>query len=201
MTGLIRLSRTIDALNQRVGSATLWLVLLTTVISAVNAVVRKAFSVGSNAYLEVQWYLFAAVFLLGAGYTLLRNEHVRIDAVAGHFSRRTQVWIDIVGIVVFLVPLCVWIVWMSTPLAWAAWITGEMSTNAGGLPRWPAYALIPLGFVLLGLQALSELVKRIAFLRGLAPDPDIAARERPAEEVLLEELRREQAARTNGAAE
>jgi TRAP-type mannitol/chloroaromatic compound transport system permease small subunit len=199
MTRLLALSRAIDALSRAVGGATLWLVLLTTVISAVNAAVRKAFNVGSNAYLEVQWYLFAAVFLLGAGYTLLRNEHVRIDAVAGRFSRRTQVWIDVLGIVVFLLPLCAWVVWMSTPLAWEAWVTGEMSTNAGGLPRWPAYVLIPAGFVLLGPQAFSELIKRIAFLRGLAPDPDIAARERPAEEILLEELAKERAARGEGA--
>jgi TRAP-type mannitol/chloroaromatic compound transport system permease small subunit len=195
MNGLLGFSRVIDAFSQRIGAAILWLVLLTTLISAVNAAVRKAFSIGSNAFLEIQWYLFAAVFLLGAGYTMLRNEHVRIDAVAARFRRRTQIWIDVIGIVVFVLPLCLWIVSMATPLAFNAWSTGEMSTNAGGLPRWPAYALIPLGFVLLGFQAISELIKRIAFLRGLAPDPDIAAKERPAEEVLLEELRKEQRAR------
>lgn len=169
----------------------MWLVLAAVLVSAINAVVRKAFSVSSNAYLELQWYLFAAVFLLGSGYTLLKNEHVRIDFLAGRWTRRTQVWVDVVGIVVFLLPLCVWVVLQSWPVFAQAYVSGEMSSNAGGLIRWPAYLLLPLGFVLLGLQAVSELIKRIAWLRGLGPDPAAVARERSAEERLAEDLRRE----------
>jgi TRAP-type mannitol/chloroaromatic compound transport system permease small subunit len=173
---LLRLCRGIDALNERVGRAVLWLVLAATLVSAVNALVRKLFNYSSNAYLEAQWYLFAAVFLLAAGYTLLHNEHVRIDALAQRWSRRTQVWIDVVGIVVFLLPMCVWVLMQSWPLLASAWASGETSSNTGGLLRWPLYALMPAGFGLLGLQALSELVKRLAFLAGLAPDPAADAR-------------------------
>jgi TRAP-type mannitol/chloroaromatic compound transport system permease small subunit len=190
---LLTLSRIIDAFNQRVGHIVMWLVLAAVLISAGNAIMRKAFNLSSNAYLEIQWYLFSAVFLLGAGYTLLRNEHVRIDAVSHRWSRRTQVLIDIVGMLVFLLPLCFWIVSMSLPLVIRAYELGEMSTNAGGLIRWPVYALMPLGFVLLGLQVVSELVKRIAFLRGAGPDPAITAKEKSPEEMLLEEMRRKDA--------
>jgi TRAP-type mannitol/chloroaromatic compound transport system permease small subunit len=190
---LLSLSRRIDALNARIGQIVLWLILLCTLISAINATVRKAFNTSSNAYLEIQWYLFAAVFLLGAGYTFLKDEHVRIDALSQRFSRRTQIKIDVVGIVVFLLPLCAWVVVQSWPLVANAYTGGEVSTNAGGLIRWPVYALIPAGFFLLALQSLSELVKRVAFLTGHAPDPAIAIREKKAEEKLLEELRARQA--------
>ena len=189
MKGLLRGCRAIDRFNDRVGHLVMWLVLAATLISAGNAIVRKAFSTSSNAWLEIQWYLFSAVFLLGAGYTLLKNEHVRIDVLAQRFSRRTQVWIDVVGLVVFVLPLCAWVIAISWPLLDHAYATGEMSSNAGGLIRWPAYALMPLGFALLALQSVSELVKRIAFLRGDGPDPAVAAREPTDEERLLAELR------------
>lgn len=181
----------IDTVNDLVGRVIMWLVLGAVLVSAINAIVRKAFSISSNAYLELQWYLFAAVFLLGAGYTLLKNEHVRIDALAGRWSRRTQVWVDVVGIIVFLLPLCVWVVLQSWPVFAQAWTSGEMSSNAGGLIRWPAYLLLPVGFALLGLQALSELVKRIAWLRGLGPDPAQVVRQKSDEARLAEDLRRE----------
>jgi TRAP-type mannitol/chloroaromatic compound transport system permease small subunit len=186
---LLTLSRLIDRLNARVGQIVLWLILVCTLISAVNAIVRKAFNMSSNAYLEIQWYLFAAVFLLGAGYTLLKDEHVRIDALSQRFSRRTQIKIDVIGLLVFLLPLCGWVMVQSWPLASQAFVSGEVSTNAGGLIRWPVYALIPLGFLLLGLQALSELIKRLAFLVGAGPDPALAVAEKKAEEKLLDDLR------------
>lgn len=189
MKFLLSVSRAIDAVSNRIGHLVMWLVLGAVLISAGNAAVRKAFNVSSNAYLEIQWYLFSAVFLLGAGYTLLRNEHVRIDALSHRWSRRTQVKVDIVGMVVFLLPLCWWIVSMSWPLVVRAWELGEVSSNAGGLIRWPVYALMPVGFALLGLQVLSELIKRIAFLMGIAPDPAIGAREKTDEERLLEQMR------------
>lgn len=189
MQGLLRGCRAIDALSDRIGRMVMWLVLAATLISAGNAIVRKAFSTSSNAWLEIQWYLFSAVFLLGAGYTLLKNEHVRIDVLAQRFSRRTQVWIDVVGLVVFVLPLCAWVIAISWPLLTRAYATGEMSSNAGGLIRWPAYALMPLGFGLLALQSFSELVKRIAFLRGAGPDPALVAKDKSDEERLLEELR------------
>jgi len=189
---MLALSRLVDRLNALIGRMVLWLILLCTLISAINAAVRKAFNLSSNAYLEIQWYLFAAVFLLGAGYTLLKDEHVRIDAVSQRFSRRTQVKIDVVGLTVFLLPLCGWVLWQSMPLVIQAYTTGEVSTNAGGLIRWPVYALIPAGFFLLGLQALSELIKRIAFLTGAGPDPATLVAEKKAEELLLEELRMRQ---------
>jgi TRAP-type mannitol/chloroaromatic compound transport system permease small subunit len=192
---LLSLSRAIDAVSLRVGRLVMWLVLAAVLISAGNATMRKAFNISSNAYLEIQWYLFAAVFLLGAGYTLMRNEHVRIDAISHRWSRRTQVWIDIVGMVVFLLPLCWWITSMSLPIVIRAYQIGEMSTNAGGLIRWPVYLMMPLGFILLGIQVISELIKRVAFLQGIAPDPAITAKEQTPEERLLEEMRRADALR------
>lgn len=192
MNPLLTLSRLIDRLNAQIGRLVLWLILLCTLISAINAAVRKAFNVSSNAYLEIQWYLFAAVFLLGAGYTLLKDEHVRIDALSQRFSRKTQIRIDVVGLTVFLLPLCGWVIWQSMPLVLQAYASGEVSTNAGGLIRWPVYALIPLGFFLLALQALSELIKRIAFLSGSGPDPATMVAQKKAEELLLDELRARQ---------
>ncbi len=196
MNLLLRLSRLIDALNERVGSLIYWLVLLAVLISAGNAVVRKALNVSSNALLEVQWYLFSAVFLLGAGYTFLKNAHVRIDFLANRFSPRTRNWIDIIGMLVFLVPLCVVFIKLSWPLFVNAWTSGEMSQNAGGLIRWPAYILVPLGFGLLLLQSASELVKRIAFLRGLIPDP-LAHHQPHSKEDDIEYEIEEHAARAN----
>lgn len=171
MKQLLALSRAIDRLSNLVGSIIIWLVLATVLISTVNAIVRKVFSIGSNAYLEMQWYLFAAVFMLGAGYAFLHNVHVRIDFISTRLTARARNWIDIVGIIVFLVPLCVLLVWLSWPLFTNAWVSGEMSQNAGGLIRWPVYLLIPAGMALLLAQALSELIKRFAYLQGLIPDP------------------------------
>jgi len=170
MTALLRWSRWIDKINLTVGQITLWLVLITTLISAGNAIVRKVFDSSSNALLEIQWYLFAAVFLLGAGYGLLKNAHVRIDFIASRFSARTRNWIDVGGILIALVPFCLLSIYLSWPMFMQAFVSGEVSSNAGGLIRWPVYLLIPVGFSLLLLQSLSELVKRLAFLRGQGPD-------------------------------
>ena len=171
MNALLRISKIIDTFNHWIGKLAMWLILAATLISAGNAVVRKAFGMSSNAWLEIQWYLFAAVFMLGGGYAFLRNAHVRIDFISSKLSARTRNWIDIIGIIVFLLPLCYMMITLGRPLFERAWVSGEVSSNAGGLIRWPVYALIPLGFGLLALQAVSELVKRIAFLRGLLPDP------------------------------
>ena len=195
---LLSLSRSIDAVNQRVGAIVIWFVLAAVLISAANAVIRKVFNVSSNSYLEVQWYLFSAVFLLCAGYVLLRNEHVRIDVIIGRLSKRAQIWIDIFGLLVFLLPAAVLIVWLSWPLFVKGYISGEMSQNAGGLIRWPVFALIPLGFALLVLQALSELIKRIAFLQGLIDDPTLKKQRRSAEEELAEAIRAEAEALREG---
>lgn len=186
MNALLALSRGIDWLNQRIGRLTLWLVFASAVISALNAVVRKAFDYSSNAFLEIQWYLFAGVFLLGAGYTFLHNEHVRIDVISSRFSPRVRNWIDILGIVFFLFPFVFVTVWLSLPVVINAIASGEMSSNAGGLIRWPVYILIPIGFSLLGLQGVSELIKRIAYLRGQIDDPMNKKREKTAEEELAE---------------
>lgn len=167
---LLRLSRIIDGINGLMGKLLPWLVLAAVLISAANALARKAFNLSSNAYLEVQWYLFAAVFLLGAGYAFLENAHVRIDVLAGKLSMRVRNIIDMVGILVFLLPLCYFMIQLSWPYVWQAYVSGEISQNYGGLIRWPVYTLVPLGFGLLGLQALSELIKRVAFLRGLGPN-------------------------------
>ncbi|HYD74704.1 TRAP transporter small permease subunit [Ramlibacter sp.] len=190
MQALLKLSRAIDWLNGHVGRWVIWLILASTVISGVNASVRKAFNTSSNAYLEVQWYLFAAAFLLAAGYTLLNGEHVKIDVFYSRFSRRTQNWIDIFGFTCFLLPVALAVLWYGTPFFLQGWRSGEMSSNAGGLIRWPVYLMMPLGFALLLLQGLSELVKRIAFAMGLIPDPAVKKTEKSAEEELAEELRR-----------
>lgn len=161
-----RLAGAIDALNRRVGRAVAWLIGASVLISAGNAIVRKALDTSSNAWLEVQWYLFAAAFLGGAGYVLLVDEHVRIDALAQRFPPRVRAAIDAVALVLFVLPLCALMIALGGELAWNAWVHDEMSYNAGGLPRWPVYACMPAGFVLLALQAVSELIKRVAFLRG-----------------------------------
>ena len=171
MHALLRLARLIDALTERVGKAASWLILAAVLISAGNAVMRYAFNLSSNAWLEVQWYLFAAVFLLCAGYALKHNQHVRIDVVAARFPRRTQVWIEVFGTVFFLLPMAALILALSWPVFVSSWTSGEVSSNANGLVLWPARLLVPAGFALLLLQGLAELVKRIGFLRGLAPDP------------------------------
>jgi TRAP-type mannitol/chloroaromatic compound transport system permease small subunit len=174
---LLGLSRAIDWINGHIGRLVPWCVLIAVLVSAGNALVRYIFDTSSNAWLEIQWYLFSAVFLLCAGYTLLRNEHVRIDVIAGRLSRRAQAWIDIVGSVFFLLPMAIIIGWLSWPLVADSYLRHEMSGDAGGLLRWPVKILIPIGFTLLTLQGVSELIKRIAFLMGLIPDP---AEKRPA---------------------
>ena len=167
MSFLLSLSRFIDALNEKIGLSVSWALLLAVLICSGNALIRYAFNMSSNSWLEIQWYLFSAVVLLGASYTLRRNEHVRIDVVVGHFSKRTQVWIDAFGFLLFLLPICLIILYLSIPYAWIAYQSSEMSSNAGGLILWPAKALIPLGFLLLSLQGISELIKRVGYLMGL----------------------------------
>jgi TRAP-type mannitol/chloroaromatic compound transport system permease small subunit len=193
---LLRLSRAIDAVSEWIGRIIMWLVLAAVLISAGNAVMRKAFSIGSNAYLEIQWYLFAALFMLGAGFVLLRNGHVRIDFISVRLSKRTNTIIDIVGILLVLTPFCVLMIDLSWPLFHRAWVSGEVSQNAGGLIRWPVLLLIPVGFALLLMQGVSELIKRIAFLNGHADEPITRdPNERSEEERLLQELQAEVEAR------
>ena len=180
---LLALSRAIDAVNERIGRLVYWLILAMVLISAGNATSRYALNIASNAWLELQWYLFAAVFLLCAGYTLLHNEHIRIDVVASRWSKRTQTWIDIFGTLFFLLPMSVYIMWSSWPIFMNAWTSGEVSGSAGGLIRWPARLLVPVGFFLLSLQGISELIKRIAYLKGLIADP-VEKHEDPALELM-----------------
>ncbi len=200
MAPLLTLSRLIDRGTEWIGRWVAWLVLGAVLISAINAAVRKGFNISSNAYLEIQWYLFAAVFLLAAGYTMLRQEHVKIDVISGHFSKRTQIWIEIVGLTCFVLPLVYVVVHLSLPLAIRAYQMNEYSQNAGGLIRWPVFALLPLGFVLLGIQAVSELIKRIAFLRGLIPDPTQKGQAKSAEQELAEFLLQKEVAEREKAA-
>ena len=183
MSILLQISRLIDAFTSLIGKLAMWLILATTLISAGNAIVRKVFDTSSNAFLEIQWYLFAAVFMLGSGYAFLRNAHVRIDFVSSKFSARGRNWVDISGIVLFVFPLCYMMGTLAWPLFVNAFNSGEMSSNAGGLIRWPVYALIPAGFFLLALQSVSELIKRLAFLTGNGPD--VLAHEGPSDEELL----------------
>lgn len=171
MRGLLKVCAAIDGLNVGVNYFARWLVLAAILLSAGNAIIRKLFNYSANSLLEGQWYLFSAVFLLCAGYTLLKGEHVRIDIVVSHLSRRTQVMIDIFGALVFLLPFTAAAIWLSWPQVTSKFMSEEMSSSAGGLPLWPAWALIPVGFALLGLQGVSEIVKRIAFLTGQGPDP------------------------------
>jgi TRAP-type mannitol/chloroaromatic compound transport system permease small subunit len=199
MPFLLQISRVIDALSTRIGQMAMWMILIATFISAGNAIVRKVFNNSSNALLEIQWYLFAAVFLLGAGYAFLRNAHVRIDFIASKFTARTRNWIDIGGILIFLFPLCYMMITLGWPTFENAWVSGEVSSNAGGLIRWPVLLLIPLGFALLMLQGLSELIKRAAFLMGVGPDA--LDHSGPSEaELLAKEIAEQEKARQAGAA-
>jgi TRAP-type mannitol/chloroaromatic compound transport system permease small subunit len=168
---LLRLSRAIDALNERVGHLVYWLILAAVIISAGNAVVRYAFDMSSNAWLELQWYLFSAVFLLAAGYTLLHNEHVRIDVIYGHLPPKARATIDLLGGIFFLLPMAIIIMVLSWPMVEESILRNEYSSDAGGLLRWPVKILIPIGFLLLVLQGLSEIIKRVGFLLGRIPDP------------------------------
>jgi TRAP-type mannitol/chloroaromatic compound transport system permease small subunit len=171
MNALLKLSQLIDSITEFVGRSIIWVVLVVTLISCGNAIMRYTINYSSNAFLEIQWYLFAVIFLFGAGYTLKRNEHVRIDLIAGKFSKRGQAMIDIFGIICFLMPMAIAIMWMSWPIFLLALKTNEMSSNAGGLILWPARLMVPLGFFLLVMQGFSELIKKIGFLQGLCPDP------------------------------
>ena len=190
MNALLALSKLVDRATERIGQWIYWLVLAAVVISAANAVVRKLFNYSSNSFLEIQWYLFSAIFLLLAGYTLKNNEHVRIDIVTGRLSARTRAMIDIFGTIFFLLPMAFIIMRLSWPVFVDAYVRHEVSTNAGGLIIWPARILVPIGFFLLIVQALSELVKRFAFLQGLIPDPSEKIADKTAEEELAEEILR-----------
>ena len=171
MRFLLRISGLIDAVNDGIGKLVYWLVLVAVVVSSVNAVVRYSINYSSNAWLELQWYLFAAIFLLCSGYTFLRNEHIRIDIIIGRFSRRVQAAVDIFGILFFLFPMAILIMWLSWPMFRDSFVSNEMSSDAGGLIRWPAKLLVPVGFFLLTAQGVSELIKRIAFLAGVIDQP------------------------------
>ncbi len=198
MTALLNLARGIDRLNAWVGKSVIWLILVAVLISAGNAIVRKAFNYSSNALLELQWYLFSAVFLLGAAYTLQRNEHVRIDVIAGKFSKRTQTWIDVFGTVFFLLPVTIMVLWLSWPVFVLSFQSQDYSNSAGGLILWPARLLVPVGFLLLTLQGFSELIKRLGFLSGVAPDPTDRHGEKSAEEELAEAIRRAEELKQQG---
>lgn len=191
MNALLAFSRAIDRFTERIGRIVYWLVLVVVLISAANATVRKIFNYSSNSYLEIQWYLFSVIFLFGAGYTFLRNEHVRIDIIQGKVSPRAQNWIDVFGIVLFLMPMSIIIMWLSWPLFTDSLARHEVSTNAGGLAIWPARLMVPIGFALLIVQGASELIKRIAFLRGRIPNPlEKPGDAKSAEEALAEEIAR-----------
>jgi TRAP-type mannitol/chloroaromatic compound transport system permease small subunit len=193
VVSLLKLSSLIDKFNELIGKLTMWLVLGAVVISAGNATLRKAFNIGSNAWLEIQWYLFAGVFMLGVGYVMLKNAHVRIDFISSKLSRRSNAIIDAIGIVVFTIPLSIIMIDLGWPLFVRAWTSGEMSQNAGGLIRWPVWALLPAGFAILLLQATSELIKRLAFISGRISEPFSVEDGKSDEEKLAEELAAEAA--------
>ncbi|MDO5086673.1 MAG: TRAP transporter small permease subunit [Comamonadaceae bacterium] len=194
MQALLKFSRAIDWLNAQVGKYVIWLIFAATLISAGNAVVRKLFNTSSNGLLEIQWYLFAWAFLAAAGYTLLHREHVRIDVLNSRLSKRTQVWIDIIGFAFFLTPLCLVVLYLGVPVVLEKMQSGEMSGNPGGLIRWPVWLALPVSFTLLLLQGWSELIKRVAFLRGQGPDPMGRLPDAQHEEALAQALRAEQEA-------
>lgn len=190
MQPLLALSRAIDAINTRIGRAVFWLVLVVTLVSAGNAVIRYALDMSSNAFLELQWYLFSAIFLFCAPYTMLKNEMVRIDVVHSRLPRAAQDWIEIVGICIFLLPVSLGVLYLSWPWFVQAYVRGEMSSNAGGLLIWPARLLVPVGFFLLSLQGISQLIKQIAWMRGQGPNPNEKVQAKSAEQELAEEIAR-----------
>lgn len=171
MEALLRLSEAIDAITERIGRSVMWLVLVAVLISAANAVIRKAFDMSSNAWLEAQWQLFGVIFMFCAGYTLLRNEHIRIDIVSSRLPKPVRNWIDLLGHLLFLMPFVILMIVDSIPFFIASYLNNEQSMNAGGLPQWPAKLLVPAGFFLLFVQGISEIIKRVAIIRGLMPDP------------------------------
>lgn len=194
MRSLLAISRFFDFVNIKVTQLVIWLTLLMAIVSAVNATYRKVFNDSSNAWLEIQWYLFGVVFLLAGGYTFLKNSHVRVDVINSRLKERTQIIIEMVGVIFFLLPACGLIVYLSWPFFVQSYVTGEMSNNTGGLIRWPVKLLIPIGFSLMIMAGLSHLIKCIAFLKGMAPNPLHKAKS--SDEELLEELK-EQSADSN----
>jgi TRAP-type mannitol/chloroaromatic compound transport system permease small subunit len=190
VNALLALSRLIDRMSERIGQTIYWLVLVAVLISAANATVRKIFNYSSNSFLEIQWYLFSLIFLFLAGYTLKNNEHVRIDIITGRFSARVRAGIDIFGTLFFLFPMAFLLMYLSWPVFVDAYVRNEVSTNAGGLIIWPARIMVPIGFALLIIQGFSELIKRIAFLKGMIPDPSEQHVEKTPEEELAEEILR-----------
>ena len=192
MNALLALSRRIDALTERIGRSAIWIVLIVVLISAGNAIMRYAFNYSSNALLEIQWYLFGLLFLSCSGYTLLRNEHVRIDLLSSKLSKRGQAWIDVFGIIFFLMPMAIAILMLSWPVFMHAFESGEMSNSAGGLIVWPARLMIPVGFALLIMQGVSELIKRIGFLQGRCPDPSEKPDAKSAEEQFIDMIKTRQ---------
>lgn len=185
MQALLAVSRGIDRVTAVVGKAVIWLILLAVLVSAGNAISRKLFDLSSNAWLELQWYLFGAAFMGAAAYTLQQNEHIRIDVFYASRTRRTQHWIDLLGHILFLLPFAVLMAWLLWPYTIQAFRSGEISSNSGGLIIWPARAILLVGFILLVFQALAEIVKKIAVMRGLMEDPHpfISAQEQALQEV------------------
>ena len=179
MKPLLTLSTGIDALNQKIGSVCDWLVLVACIVSGGNAMVRYAYDTSSNAWLEIQWYMFGVIIMFGASYTLRRNEHVRVDILYMQLSERGQLWVDIIGTVLFLMPMCLLLAWLSWPFFMQSWQVGEHSSNAGGLLRWPIKLIMPLGFALLFVQGISEFIKRLAALQGIRVPELEAHYERP----------------------
>ena len=188
MSALLALSRAIDEINRRIFRVVMWLILIVTLISAGNAVIRYLLNISSNSWLELQWYLFSAIFLFAAPHTLQQNEMVRIDVITGRLSKRTQAWIDVLGTLFFLLPVSLLILYLSWPVFMQALQRGEMSSNAGGLIIWPARLLVPIGFFLLTMQGVSQLIKYAAFLTGHGPDPTARQEAKTAEELLAEEI-------------
>jgi TRAP-type mannitol/chloroaromatic compound transport system permease small subunit len=193
MAGLLALSRLIDRINEFIGKWISWAILAAVLVSATNAVIRKTLNISSNAWLEMQWYLFGAAFLLAAAYTLKQNEHIRVDIVYGMFSRRVQHWIDLFGHVFFLMPFVLLMIYYFTPYFLLSYRSGEVSTNSGGLIIWPAKLLLLAGFTLLGIQGISEIIKKIAIMRGDMEDPNPFVSAHEAAELegkaLVEELK------------
>ena len=191
MKSLLAVSSGIDRMNEVIGKAVAWLIFIAVVVSAANAIIRKIFNTSSNSWLELQWYLFGAAFLLAAAYTLKQNEHVRIDIVYGMWSRRVQHWIDLFGHVVFLMPFVTLMIWYFVPWVLRSINSGEVSTNAGGLIIWPAKSLLLIGFALLWLQGISEIIKKIAVMRGDIEDPNPFVSSHAAAEAEGEALKEE----------
>lgn len=174
MQGLLRVSRIIDAINGQIGKKVAWLILLAVIVATVNAIIRKLFNVSSNAWLELQWMLFGAVFLLCASWTLQVKEHIRIDIVNNLLPKRVRQWIDLLGHSLFLMPFCLLMVYHSWPFFLRSYAINEQSLSAGGLPQWPAKGLVVLGFLMLAFQGVSEIIKQIAIMRGDLADDDVA---------------------------